>query len=125
MFRRKRWVKVGPKALTLGPSPFHKCSYPSKNFQTVFLFARVQPLVRILAILDPNGGVRAQKPPKNGYFVNAELVRKTLEIFSVTSTNALRIRNSFFWLNSIASLVKLLYELDDIKGAVSMKNHPK
>ena len=81
--------------------------------------------MRILAILNPNGGVRAQKPPKNGYFVNVELVRKTLEIFSVTSTNALRIRNSFFWLNSIASLVKLLYELDDIKGAVSMKNHPK
>ena len=111
--------------LTLGPSPFHKYSHPSKNFPSVFLFARVLPLVTILAILDCTGGVRAQKPPKNGYFVNAELVRKTLEILNLTSTNALRIRNSFFWLNSIASLVKLVYELDDIKGGVSMKNHPK
>ena len=83
------------------------------------------------------GGVSAHKPPKNGYFVNAELVRKTLEIFDLTTTNAiliklttiiylhesviqiaLRIRNSFFWLNLIASLVKLLYKLDNIWGSI-------
>ena len=49
--------------LTLGPSIFHKYSNPSKNFQTVFLFARVLPLVRISVILDHIGGVRTQKPP--------------------------------------------------------------
>ena len=32
----------------------------------------------------------------------------------------LRVRNSFFWLNLIASLVKLLYKLDSIWG----KSHP-
>ena len=31
---------------------------------------------------------------------------------------ALRIRNSFFWLNLIASLVKLAYKLDNIWGSV-------
>ena len=83
------------------------------------------------------GGVRVQKPLKNGCFVNAESVCKTLETFNLTTTNAtliklttimylhesvnqiaLRIRNSFFWLNLIASLVKLLYKLDNIWGSI-------
>ena len=34
------------------------------------------------------GGTRAQKPPKKGYFVDAESVRKTLENFNLTTTNA-------------------------------------
>ena len=34
-------------------------------------------------------GVRAQKPPKKDYFVDADSVRKTLEIFNSTTTNAL------------------------------------
>ena len=68
---RKRWVKVGPNVQTLGSSFFHKYSNPSKNFQTVVLFARV-----LSAILDHIGGVRAEKPPKNGYFMDAESVRK-------------------------------------------------
>ena len=65
--------------------------------------------------------------------LNAESVRKTLEIFNLTTTNAilmklttimylyesvnrkaLRVRNSFFRFNLIASLLKLLYNLDDI-----------
>ena len=46
-----------------------------KNFQTVFLFAGILLLLRISAILDYTGGIRAQKPPKKGYFVNAESVR--------------------------------------------------
>ena len=91
------------------------------------------------AILDHIGGVRAQKPPKKDYFVDAESVSKTLEIFLLTTTNAilmkvttimylhesvnrrvLRARNSFFfWLNLIASLVKLLYKLGDILGRIS------
>ena len=64
--------------LTLGPSLFHK-----------YFFARVLPLVRILAILVHIRGVRAQQPPKKGYFLDAELVRKTLEIFNLTITNAI------------------------------------
>ena len=110
----------------------------------MFLFARVLPLLRISAILDHVGGVRAQKPPKKGYFVGAESVCKTSEIFNLTTTNAilmkltmimclhesvnqkvLRARNSFLWLNLIVSLVKLLYKLDDHLQEYSMKNHPK
>ena len=64
--------------------PFPLISNPSKKFQTVFLFARVLPPVRISDILDHIGVVRAQKSPKNGYFVDAESVRKSLEIFNVT-----------------------------------------
>ena len=58
IFRRKRGLKVGLKVLTLGPSLVHKYSNSSKNFQTVFLFARVLSLVRLSIILDHIGGVR-------------------------------------------------------------------
>ena len=65
--------------------------------------------------------------------MDAETVRKTLEIFNLTTTNAIlmklttimylhesvnrkaiRVKNSFFWLNLIASPVKILYKFDDI-----------
>ena len=52
-------------------------------------FARVLPLVRILAILHHIEGVRVQTPPKKGSFVDAESVRKILEIFNLTTTNAI------------------------------------
>ena len=136
IFRRKRWFKVGPKVLNLGPSFFHKYLSLSKDFETVLLFVRVLQLVRISAILAHIGRVRAQKPPKNIYFVDAEL-----EIFNLRTTNgilmklttimylhesvdrkALRIRNSFFFLlNLIASLVRLLYKLDNIRGSIPRK----
>ena len=64
------------------------------------------------------GGVRAQKPPKKGHFLDAESVHKTLRIFNLTNTNcrlmkltmimflhervnrkALRARNSVLCLN--------------------------
>ena len=48
----KRGVKVRPKMLSFGLSLLHKNSNPSKIFETSFLFARVLPLVRSLAILD-------------------------------------------------------------------------
>ena len=100
----------------------------------MFLFVSVLLLVKISAILDHIAGVisaildhigevSAQKPPKKGYFVDAESVRRTLEIFNLTTTKAilmklttimslhesvnwkaLRARYSFFWLNLIASL---------------------
>ena len=69
--------------------------------------------------------------------MDAESVRKTLEIFNLTTTNAtlmklttimylhesvnrktLTVRNSFFWLNLIASLVNLLCNLDEIWGSI-------
>ena len=78
--------------LTLGPSLFHKYSNSSKAFQNLFLFATVLPLVKISTILDHIGKVRAQKPPKNAYFVDAESVRKTLGIFNLTTTNAMRMK---------------------------------
>ena len=70
----------------------------------------------MLSILKPIGGVRAQKPPKKDYFVDAKSVRKTLEVFNLTTANtvlmklttimflhesinqkALRVRNSFLF----------------------------
>ena len=69
--------------------------------------------------------------------MDTESVRKMLENFNLTTTNtilmklttimylhesvnrkALRIRNLFFRLNLIASLLKLLYKLDDIWGSI-------
>ena len=89
-------------------------------------------------MFDHTGGVKAQKPSKKDYFLDAELLRKILEIFIVTTTNgilmklttimyvhesvnrkALRARNSFFFFfGLIASLVKFLYKLDDIWGSI-------
>ena len=45
--------------------------------------------MRILAILDYIGEVRTQKLPKKGYFVDAESIRKMLEIFNLTATNSI------------------------------------
>ena len=72
--------------------------------------------MRILAILEYIGGIRAQKPQRM-LFVDAESVRKTSEILNLTTTNpmsmklttvmslhesvnriARRARNSFFGL---------------------------
>ena len=51
---------------------------------------------------------------------NAILMKLTTIIYLHESVNrkALRARNSFFWLNVIISLVKLLYQLDNIFGSV-------
>ena len=97
---------------------FHENSDPSNFFQTMFFFVRVLILVRISAILDYIWGSKGQKPPKKGYFINAESVRKTLETFNLTTTYAiliklttimylhesvnrqpLRARSSVFWRN--------------------------
>ena len=45
--------------------------------------------MRISAILDHIEGVRAQKRPKKEYFVDAESVLKTLEIFNLATTDAM------------------------------------
>ena len=45
-------VKVAPKVQTLSPPFFHNISDLSNMFQTMFLFARVLPLVKISTKLD-------------------------------------------------------------------------
>ena len=50
--------------------------------------------MRISAILDNIEGARAPKPPKTGYFVDADSVHKTLEIFNSTTLNAILIKLS-------------------------------
>ena len=94
-------------------------------------------MVRISAILDHIGRVKVQKPLKKDYFVDAESVRKTLEIFKLTTTNAilmklntimylhervnrkaLKARNLFFWLNLIAPLIRLFYKLGNISRSI-------
>ena len=64
--------KEGSKSL------FYKYLNSSKNFQTLFLFASVLPLVKILAILDHIGGAKAQKPLKKGSFVVLNRYAKAL-----------------------------------------------
>ena len=54
--------------------------------------------------MDHLGGVRTEKPLKNGYFVDAELVRKTLEIFNLTTANAILMkRTTIMYLNEIVN----------------------
>ena len=76
VYRRKRGVKVGPKVLTVGLPLFHKYSNPSKNFQTVFLFARALPVVRISAMLDhiweSKGPKASQKEPFRGCLIGTQ-----------------------------------------------------
>ena len=52
IFRRERVVIARPKVQILGPSLFHENTNPLIFFRTMFLFDRVEPLVRILAISD-------------------------------------------------------------------------
>ena len=52
IFREKRAVKVGLKVQNLGPFLFYVNSNPPYFFQTMFLFARVLPLMRILAMFE-------------------------------------------------------------------------
>ena len=66
IFREKRVIKVGPKMKTLGSSLFHENSNPSNFFQTMLLFARVLPLVRILAILHHIWGNKGPKTSQKG-----------------------------------------------------------
>ena len=124
-FRRKRGVNVGPKVLTLGSSLFHKSSNPSNIFQTVFLFTGRLSLLRISAILNHIGGVRAQKRPRKGYFVDAESVHKTLGIFNLTTANAILMKlTTIMYLHESVNRKALrarnsfLYKLDDIWGSI-------
>ena len=61
IFRGKLGINVMPKVQILGPSFFHKNSDPSKILQTMFLFAKVLPLVKISARLDHIFGSKGPK----------------------------------------------------------------
>ena len=82
-------------------------------------------------------GSKDAKTCQKGLFRDAQSVRKTLEIFNLTTANAIqtklamimylhesvnrkvvRVRNSFFLLNLIVSLVQLLYKLGNIWGSI-------
>ena len=88
-----------------------------KFFQTMLLFARVLPLVRISTIVGYILGRKSPNSPKKSHFMNAESTHKT-KIFNLTITNAilmkvtmimdlhgsvnrkpLRARSSVFWRN--------------------------
>ena len=66
IFRVKREFKVGTKVLTLGPSLFHNNLSPSKF--SMFLFAKVLPLMRILAMLDHTLRSKCPKTFRKGKF---------------------------------------------------------
>ena len=70
-----------PSSRGKGRSKFSINNQILQKFFSV-LFARVLPLLKILAILDHIRGVGAQISPKKGYFVDAESACKTLEIFN-------------------------------------------
>ena len=65
------------KSANFGPSLFHQNSNP-----LTVLFVRVLPLVSISAISTIFGGVMTQKPPKKGYFMDAESTQKLRERLS-------------------------------------------
>ena len=89
-----------------------------KNFKKCFCFLEYYLWWEFRQYWTIFGGVRAQKPPKKGHFVDAESVLKTLKVFDLTNTNsilmklttimylhervnrkALWARNSVLWLN--------------------------
>ena len=82
IFRGERVVKVGPKVQTLVPSLFQEYSNPSTFFQTIFLFARVLPLVRISAILyhiwGSKGPKASQKRPFHECWIGTQNFWKLL-----------------------------------------------
>ena len=85
----KQGVKVGPKKQT-SPCRFRKSSSFLKIIQTVLLYTNILSVVKISAKSDIIWGSKSRNPPKKGHLMNAELVGKTLKIFNLTATNAIR-----------------------------------
>ena len=78
------------KIANFGSAPFQEILESFKKFSSSVFVCQSTTSGEDFGNIGPYiGGVRAQKPPKNGYFVDAESVRKTLEIFNLTTTNAL------------------------------------
>ena len=67
---------------TLDPFRFYENSNPSNFFRTVFLFARVLPLVNMW-------GRKGSNPPRKCDFRDGESVRKALKTFNLTTTTAI------------------------------------
>ena len=89
IFRGKRMVKVGPKVQTLCTSLFHENSNPSNVFQTNFLFARVLPLGRVVAILKHIWGSKSPKTSQKGPFHGCWNFTENFETFKLTIANAI------------------------------------
>ena len=85
-FQGERGVKVESKGQTLGLSFFLN---PSKNFQTMFLFARVLPLMRILTKLDHIWGCKDPKSSREEPFHGCWIARQNFDIFNLTTANAI------------------------------------
>ena len=94
IFRWKRVVKVGPKVQTLGPSLFHECLNPSSFFNQWFCLLEYYLWWEFRQYWTIFGRANAQKPPKKGYFMDAESVRKTLKTFKLITTNVILIRRT-------------------------------
>ena len=94
IFSWKRVVKVGPKVQTLGPSLFHECLNPSSFFNQWFCLLEYYLWWEFRQYWTIFGRANAQKPPKKGYFMDAESVRKTLKTFKLITINAILIRRT-------------------------------
>ena len=93
IFRGKLGNNVGPNVQISGSTLFHKNSDPSKIFQTMFLFAKVLPLVKISARLDH---ISWSKGPKTSrcvylhdmYLQTKNLLKPDIQFFDLTSRNS-------------------------------------
>ena len=108
-FSHLQW-KMGRQSRTKR-SNFGSVSFSGKlkSFKVFLLFARVLPLVRILAILDHICGSKCPKTSKQG--LNAILMKLISIIFLHESVNRklLRARNSVFWRNAYGFLGYIEY----------------
>ena len=66
IFRGKRVIKVGPKVKILGSSLFHENLNPSNFFEQSLCLLEYCLWWEFRQYYVISGGVRAQKPPKNG-----------------------------------------------------------
>ena len=87
IFRGKRVVKVRPKVQILGPSLFHENSNPSNFFKNCFYLLEYYLWWEFGQYWTIFVGVRNQRAPKKGHFVNAESVRDSLKIFNLTNNH--------------------------------------
>ena len=81
-------VKVERKVQTLGPPLFHENSIPSNFFfKQCFCLLEYYLKQECRQYWTIFGGIMTQKPSREGHFMDAESVRKTLKTFNLTTTN--------------------------------------
>ena len=94
IFSWKRVVKVGPKVQTWVRLFSMKAWIPQIFFNQVFCLLEYYLWWEFRQYWTIFGRANAQKPPKKGYFMDAESVRKTLKTFKLITTNAILIRRT-------------------------------